>query len=439
MFDLAVIGLGPAGLEVVNIALKNKMNVIAFEENELGGTCLNVGCVPTKSLIHCAKVYKEISNSSKLGINLIKEPDINFELMLKRKDNIVSKFLKILNSGLSKNITLVKSHAELFIDDNEIVIVCDDNVYKAKNIIISSGSKPIELSNLRFDNKCIISSDDLFNLNQIPKSITIVGSGAVGLEWAQVFSFLGSSVSLVEKAPFVAPLLDIDIQKRIERVLRECGIDFYKNDFIQSYIDGEIVLKSGKKFCSDIILVAAGRKVNLPKISVLGCKENYKLNIYDDFRTDFDNLFVIGDATGGTMLAHNATFQAVCVMDVILKKSKMNATKSIPSVIYLTPEIASVGMIEQDIGNKDGYIISKVLLSSIAKSWCDEASSGFIKLIIKDNIIKGAHLVCPEASSLITLLSYFIDNNVIIDDIKKMVFPHPSYSELIKEALRNVG
>lgn len=437
MFDIAVIGLGPAGLEIVDIALKNNLKVVAFERNELGGTCLNVGCVPTKSLLHCAKVYKEILNCSKLGIELNKEPNINFSLMLDRKDEIVSKFTKILNSSLSKNITLIKSDAEIYIDDNEPVVVCEDNIYKAKYIVIATGSKPVELNDLKFDSKFILSSDDLYNLRNIPTSITIVGSGAIGLEWAQIFSFLGSNVSIVEKAPCIAPLLDIDIQKRIERILKTNNINFYKNDYIIKANKDEIILNSGARLASQIILSAVGRKPVFPKIFVSGCKEEYKLNIFENCRTEFDNLFVAGDVSGAIMLAHNASSQAHEVMNLILK-NKISEHKNIPSVIYITPQIATVGLNEQNIVNKADYKISKVLLSSIAKSWCDESSDGFIKLIIKDNLIKGAHLVCPEASSLVVLLSYFIDNNVEIDKIRQIIFPHPSYGELILEAIKNV-
>lgn len=437
MYDLAVIGLGPAGLEAVEVAVKNNLKVVAFEEKELGGTCLNVGCIPTKSLIHCAKLFNEISNASKLGINVAELPDFNFSKMLERKDDIVSKFTKTLNSSLLKNVTLIKSRAELYIDNDEPLIICDDNIYKAKNIIVSTGSKSIELPDLKFDSKFVLSSDDLFNLNKIPNSITIVGSGAIGLEWAQIFAFLGSKVTIVEKAPVLAPSLDCDLQKRIERILKVNNIDFYKGDYIVSANNHEITLNSGKKINSDIILVAVGRKANLPKVSVLGCSEDFKLNIIDNFKTEFENLYIIGDATSGVMLAHNASYQAKCLMNKILNNEDFEY-RAIPSVIYLTPEIASCGVCEQAVKNDSEYTVSKIMLASIAKSWCDEAQDGFIKLIIKDNAIKGAHLVCPEASSLITLLSYFIDNCVSLDEIKKMIFPHPSYSELILRAVKNV-
>ena len=196
MYDLAVIGLGPAGLEAVDIALKNNLKVIAFEKNEPGGTCLNVGCIPTKALLYSSKMYSKMKNSSKLGIE-IQEIDFSFDKMLERKNNIVSKFTKILNSDLSKRITLIKQEAELLIDEDEVVISCEDNLYKAKNIIIATGSKPVELPELKFDGKFILSSDDLFSLVNLPKSITIVGSGAIGLEWAYILSNLGVDVNIV--------------------------------------------------------------------------------------------------------------------------------------------------------------------------------------------------------------------------------------------------
>ena len=433
MYDLAVIGLGPAGLEAVDIALKNNLKVIAFEKNEPGGTCLNVGCIPTKALLYSSKMYSKMINSSKLGIE-IQGIDFSFDKMIERKNNIISKFTKILNSDLSKRITLIKHEAELWIDENDLVISCEDNLYKAKNIIIATGSKPIELTELKFDGNFILSSDDLFSLVDLPKSITIVGSGAIGLEWAYILSNLGVDVNIVEKAKNIAPLLDVDIQKRIERILKSNKVKIYKDDYIISAKPNEIILNSNIKLESDVILSAVGRKPVLPSIKVSGCSEEYKINVNDDFSTEFYNLFVIGDAKSDIMLAHCASYQAKTLMDMLLYNKKQSR-KTIPSVVYLSPEIACCGINGQDID--DTYTVKSTLLSRVAKSWCDEANDGMIKLILKDNKLKGAHLVCPEASILVTFLSYFIDKNIDISELEDIIYPHPSYSELLLEVLKS--
>ena len=434
MFDLAVIGLGPAGLEAVEVALKKGLNVVAFEKNELGGTCLNVGCVPTKALLYSSNMYSKINNFSKLGIEVDCNVNFSWQKMLDRKNDIVSKFNKVLNSSLSKNISLIKGEAEIWLDDDELIITCNDNLYKAKNILIATGSSPIELFGLEFDKKFVLSSDDLFSLQELPKSITIVGSGAIGLEWAQIFSNLDVEVNIIEKAPVVAPLFDIDIQKRIERILKSKKITIYKDDFIVSANPNEIVLNSGKIIKSEKILCAVGRKPILPCVKVLGCSEEYKIKLIDNYRTDFDNLYVAGDASGGVMLAHCASCEAKDIINSIVSGCS-KPKKEIPSVVYLSPEIAACGIKGQDID--ETYTVKQVLLSRIAKAWCDDSSDGFIKLIIKNDELKGAHLVCPDASTMITFLAYFINNKVKIDEIEDMIFPHPSYSELILEAIKN--
>lgn len=436
MYDLAIIGLGPAGLEACDIALKNNLNVIAFEENELGGTCLNQGCIPTKAILHCTNLLNELKQADKLGIQLFSSPNFNWHKILERKIDIVSKFNKVLEPSLKRKITLVKSRAEICVIDNEIQICADDNYYQAKNIIIATGSKPFEVKGLEFDHDFIISSDDLYKLTTLPKSIAIVGSGAIGLEWAMIFSSLNVEVKLIEKAQSIAPALDIDIQKRIERILKANNIDFYKNDYIKEIKNNTIILNSETSFDVDLVLCCVGREPILPDILISGCQENYKLKTYSDYSTDFDNLFVIGDANKEMMLAHAASFQARSVMNKILF-NKPIIKKQIPSVIYMFPEIASVGLKEQDIENKDEYIIKKLLVTSIAKSWCDNASDGLVKVIIKNNLIIGAHVVSKDADLLISIFNILIDKKVPIDEIEDIIFPHPSFAEVVSEVLKN--
>ena len=436
MYDLAIIGLGPAGLEAAQIAIKNNLNVIAFEKKELGGTCLNVGCIPTKSILYTSQLLKEIQESSNLGINMFSSPSYSWQTILDRKIEIVNKFNKLLNTTISKNLTLIKAKAEININYNNLEIYADDNVYQAKNILICTGSSPIELPGLPFDGNFVINSDDLFNMQDLPKKITIVGSGAIGLEWAKILSDLGVQVKLIEKAPTLAPLLDIELQKRIERILKQNKIEYYKNDYITSVSNDLVTLNSGCAFDTDCILIAIGRKPNLPSITISGCMEKYKLKAEKDGSCDIENLFIVGDAQGQSMLAHSASYQARSIMNKILFNKPIK-NKPIPSVIYITPEIASVGLREQDIKNKEEYTIKKILVSAIAKSWCDNAADGLVKLIIKDNLIVGGHIVSKEASALISIINIFIEQKISINEIEDMIFPHPSFSEIIQEVIKN--
>ena len=431
MFDLAVIGLGPAGLEAINIAVKNNLKVVAFEKNELGGTCLNVGCIPTKAILHSSSLYKEIKNSSKVGIDITDNISINWQQVTTRQKEIVNKFTKLLNMATSKNITLVKQEASLKVLGDDVEIIANNEIYKAKNIIIATGSTAFELPNLPFDNEFILNSDDMFKLEKLPSSIAIVGSGAIGLEWAKIMSDFGVEVKLIEKAQNLAPNLDIELQKRIERILKINKIDFYKDDFIVDIKDNNVVLNSGKSFNVDKVLVAVGRKKILPEII-----SDNEFEVFDNMQSNIKNVCVAGDALGGLMLAHNASYQAHQIMNKILNNKEITK-KLVPSVIYITPEIASIGLREQDIENVEEYKISKLMITSIAKSWCDEAADGIIKIITKDNILVGAHVVIKEASSLISIFAVLIDKKINLDEISEMIFPHPSYAEAILEVVKN--
>lgn len=435
MYDLAVIGLGPAGLEAVSIALKNNLNVIAFEREEVGGACLNVGCIPTKTILHTSQLIREINNASNVGISLFSAADFSWQKILDRKTEIVNKFTKILNSQLSKNITLVKAEVQLNVDHDEIELIANNEIFKAKNVIIATGSTPVELPGLPFDGNFVINSDDFYRMQSLPRRITIVGSGAIGLEWAKILSDLNVEVKLVEKAPAIAPLLDIELQKRAERILKAQNVEFFKNDYIAKISNNLVILGSETAFETDCILVAIGRKPVLPK-TTMGSFGEYNITPDEYGFTDFENLFVAGDATGYSMLAHNASYQARCIMNKILF-DKPIIRKAIPSVIYTMPEIASIGVREQDIQGLEGYKIKKILIPSIAKSWCDDCADGLVKAILFGDKIVGAHVVSKDASSLISIFSILIDRQISIYDVQDMIFPHPSYAEAILEMLKD--
>ncbi len=428
MYDIAVIGMGSAGIEAINLALKNGLSVIAFEENEVGGTCLNKGCIPTKAILHSANLFHEIKNAANIGINA-ENVSFDWKKILNRKNEIVTKFKNAINLSFSKKITIIDSKAEINKVNDEISIIANNETHKAKNIIIATGSVPMELPNLKFDKNKILNSDDMFNLDELPKNIVIIGSGAIGLEWAEILSAFNSNVTIIEKAKNLAPNMDLDIQKRLDRILKQKNITFFKDDFVAEINNNELTLNSGKLVSYDKILVAVGRKKILPK-------SNIDITINPDFTTNLNNVYVIGDCSGDIMLAHNASFQARKVVDKIIFNKPIKK-QLVPSAIYITPEIASVGLKEQDIIDKSAYKIQKFMVPSLAKSWCDNQADGFIKVILKDDIIVGAHIVSKNAVELISIFNILINKQIKKDEIIDMIFPHPSYSEMILELMKN--
>ena len=436
-YDVAIIGLGPAGIEFAKEALKKGLKVIAFEKSFAGGTCLNVGCVPTKTMLRLAEVFSLVKNSNKFSIEL-NSNNITFSYpkMVELRTQVVAKLQNALvKSLLNMGLEIVPGEAEIIIDGNSASILNSSLRYDAKNIIVSTGSCASCVPGLEFNHDTVLNSDDLLKLQALPKSILIIGSGAIGLEWACILNSLGVEVSVIELANSLAPNCDIDISARVERIFKMRKIKFYKNTTLKSFDNSVATLSGGCAVNCEKILCAIGRVPLLPKFT-----GNFTLKINPDCTTNISNLFVTGDARGSKMLAHAATFEA----RALFKKLYCNVDfkiSQIPSVIYLTPEIASIGIREQDIQNledREQYKITKIPVSYLAKSWCDAQTDGFIKLILKDNFIAGAHIVSNEASALITQIAIAMKANLTSDELCDVVFPHPSYSEGIWEALNNV-
>ena len=402
-YEYGIIGGGPAGYTAGILLAKQGHTVVLFEKDELGGTCLNRGCIPTKALLHASEIYKQALNSSKYGLD-IEIKNFDFSKIAEYRDNTVVKIRKGLELAV-KNSGVNVVYAEAKVTENK-TIFANGEEYKVGKIITATGSMPREVKGLEFDGKFILNSDDVLKLTELPKSVLIVGSGAIGIEWARIFSNFGVEVTLTELAEHLVPLADIEVSKRIERIFKQNKIKFYLNDSISKIENKKVTLKSGAELEPDFILSAVGRIPVNP----------------------FNNNCVIGDACGEIQLAHYAIHQAVNFAEGI------DFVKSLtPSVIYGEPEIAWVGIREQDCDETFEKITLPI--SALGKSWCDDSTDGFIKLIVKDNLIHGAHIVSKEASALIHEVLIVMQNNIKVSDLKKVCFAHPTYSEGIFEAI----
>lgn len=406
-FEYGIIGGGPAGYTSAMFLAKQGHSVVLFEKDKLGGTCLNKGCIPTKSFLHSSEVFATIKNSQNYGItcdNFL----FDFSKIVEKKDTTVEKIRKALELAVRNSGTKVV-YANACVKENNLILA-DGTEYKVNKMIIATGSRPRPIKGFEFDGKFILSSDDILNIKELPTSILIVGSGAIGTEWARIFANFGVEVSIVEMAEHLIPIADIDVSKRIERIFKQNKIKYYTQDCVSKIQDKTVILKSGIKINPDYILVATGREPVCP---------------------DCKNDKILGDACGEIQLAHYAIHQA--------KNYALNIPydkKLIPAIIYGNPEIAWVGLREQDVD--DSYQKSKLLLTALGKAWCDDATDGFIKLITKNDQIYGAHIVSKEASSLIHILLLAIQNKLSIEDLKACCFAHPTYSEGIFDLLVNL-
>lgn len=397
-FEYGVIGGGPAGYTAAMNLAKQGHSVVLFEKDKLGGTCMNKGCIPTKSLLHSSEVFANLKKAEEFGIT----SDISqfdFAKVVEKKDKTIEKIRKSLELAV-KNSGVQTFYAEACIKDKN-TIKTEEKEYTVGQIILAAGSKPKEIKGLEFDHKFILSSDDVLNFTQLPKSVVIVGSGAIGTEWARIFTNFGSEVTIVELAEKLIPPADIEISKRLERIYKQKKIKFYLNDYIENVVDKTVTLKSGNSITAEIILVAAGREPICPTC---------------------DGIKVLGDSCGEIQLAHYAIHQAQEYTNSVSFNKKLT-----PSVIYGEPEIAWVGLREQDVD--ETYKKAMLPITALGKSWCDDATDGFIKIITKDNKIVGAHVVSKEASTLIHILLLAIQMEIGVDRLKEICFAHPTYAE----------
>lgn len=409
-FDLGIIGGGPAGYTAAFQARSKGLSVVLFEKDKVGGVCLNRGCIPTKAILHSAEQYEEMKSATELGITA-ENLSFDYSKVVERKDKIVEKLRKSLELSL-KNSGVVVVNAEAKIPSHtmkngENQVFANEEIYECKKIITATGSKPRDFDGLRFDHKFILSSDDILNLKTLPKSIVIIGSGAIGIEWARILSAFDVEVTVVEMADHLLPLADIEVSKRVERIFKSKKIKFYTSNGVEKIENQNVTLKSGETLTPELVLLATGRTPQ----PIENCD------------------ICIGDACGKIQLAHFAIKQAVAEIANIEFNENL-----VPSVVYGCPEIAWIGKREQDL-EEGNYKKSNILISALGKSHCDNCSDGFIKILSQEGKIVGAHIVSKEAASLIQEITIAMQNNIAIDDLKKVCFAHPTYSEGIFECL----
>jgi len=373
-----------------------------------------------------------------LGIS-VENLSFDYAKVIERKDKIVEKLRKSLELSL-KNAGVIVINAEAtpleFVSSPQLtnkfnpprfslplpgegIITAGGETYQCSKIITATGSEPKDFPNLRFDHEFILNSDDILNMTTLPKSILIIGSGAIGVEWARIFSAFDVDVTIVELAEHLLPLADIEVSKRVERIFKAKKIKFYLSDCVEKICHSEeqgggatssVYLKSGITLKPEKILLAVGRKPDV-----------------------FENAdCCIGDACGKIQLAHFAIKQAVKEISGIEFNENL-----VPGVVYGCPEIAWIGKREQDL-DVGTYQKSNLLISALGKSHCDNCTDGFIKILSSNGKILGAHIVSKEASSLIQQIAIAMQNDITIDDLKKVCFAHPTYSEGIFESVFNI-
>ncbi len=419
--------------------------------DKLGGVCLNKGCIPSKALIASAEQYNKMKHAAAFGISLDSKPVYDWNLMLARKDKIVS--------GLVGGIGgLFKSHGVDHIigsgkvsGKNEVTVTDEDGKetkLTTDNIIIATGSRAASIPSFPIDGKRILTSDHLLQLENLPKSILIVGAGVIGCEWACMLSMLEVDVTMVEMLDHALPMEDIDSSKLFERELKKMKIKLHTKTKVEKIIPGpdgvSAHLSGGKTIEVNQVLVSIGRAFNTEEIGLedVGIKmnKNGSIKTADDMRTNIKNIFAIGDVRGEILLAYTATHDGTVAVDNALGEKVKKNYLGVPSVIFTHPEVASVGMTEAQASEKHTLAIGKFPLRALGKAHAENEIAGEVKVIAdkKTDKVLGVHVVGVHATEVIHSAVVAVNQGLTAKQLGSIIFGHPVISESVMEAAHDV-
>ena len=453
-FDITVIGSGPAGYVCAIRAAQLGYNVCCIEKGQtLGGTCLNIGCIPSKSLLHSSHLYDQASDLKKLGINF---DNVSFDLskIMEKKSESVESLTKGVEFLFKKNKINRKSGFAKLKNINEIEILSGEKseTIKSAKIIIATGSEVSSPDGVVIDEKDILSSTGALSLQSVPNHLVVIGAGYIGLEMGSVWSRLGSKVTVIEYADRILPGMDTEVSSSFQKILIKQGFDFKLSTALRSVSkegDSLSVSVENKGQTMDIdcdkVLISTGRRpytfgLNLEE---LGVKLNDKGFIITDnhFKTSIDNIYAVGDCKLGPMLAHKASEEGTAVAEIIDGQAGHVNYNAIPSVIYTAPEVASVGKTEDEI-KAEGvtYKVGKFPFTANAKAKVMNDTGGFVKILSdnKTDEVLGVHIIGADAGNMIGELTVAMEFGASAEDIARTCHAHPTLTESIKEAALNV-
>jgi dihydrolipoamide dehydrogenase len=449
---LSIIGSGPGGYVAAIRAAQLGAQVTVIEEEEVGGTCLNRGCIPTKSLVASADALIKARKSEDFGLDLKGEISPNLSKILARKDKIVSTQVKgVRNLFKSWAITLKEGRGR-FISPNTLHVTMKDGSgerIESDRTIIATGSRPFEVPAFPFDGRNVISSNDALRLDRIPRSILIVGAGIIGCEFACILKEFGSDVTLVEMLPRAVATEDIEISELLEREFRKKKIKLIKNVKAERLdIKGDGVhatISDGKKIAVEKVLVAVGRALNSDGIGIeeIGMEKGKRGEIAVNGRmeTNIPGVYAIGDVAGGPLLAHVASRQGIIAVRNMMGNEEEIDYTSVPSAIFTSPEIASVGLREQDAAaNNINIRTGHFQFRALGKAHVMGEIEGLVKIVsdLRTDRVLGVHIIGPHASDLIHEGTLAIRNGLTVRDVSETIHAHPTLSEVLMEAAEDV-
>lgn len=425
-YQLIVVGGGPGGYTAAFRAAELGMSVAIVDDNDLGGVCLNWGCIPTKSLLKNAEVFELINDASSYGIEIGK-PKVHFDKIIDKTIQARKRLSKGLHFQVRKlGVDFFPGFAS-FINQNSIEV--NGNTLHGDTFIIATGSKAKHLQSLDHSSKNIMTAKDIFNLKKLPKSMTIIGAGAIGVEFAYFFNAFGTSITLLEAQENILPNEDVEVSQWMHKVLKRKKVDIQTNTLATEINDENVLVSIGVEGNS--------RGFGLNKIGIeIGTNQHIKVD--KDGKTNIDNIYAVGDVVGPPWLAHVSSTEGLYVVEHI---SKLNPKKidynCIPACTYSKPEIGSIGL-SQEMLDKDGidYKVVKSFFNANGKAVASSSTEGFIKILVsKDNYVLGAHIIGSNATEMISEFSLAMRNKLSVENILDSIHPHPTFSEAIFETL----
>jgi len=453
-FDVIVIGGGPGGYVCAIRSAQLGFKTACIESRgTLGGTCLNVGCIPSKSLLNLSENYHKAQREfNSLGIEASRIK-LNLSKMMSNKNKSVLTLTKGVEYLFKKNkITYLKGNGS--ISSQNIITVVDEfkkkSNYQTKNIVISTGSIPASLPEIKIDENIIVSSTGALSFNKVPKELIIIGGGYIGLEMGSVWKRLGSNVTVVEFLDHIIPGMDSDISTEFLKILKKQGINFKLNSKVTavSTVKDQAVVdftnnESAKRerIQTDKVLIAVGRKPNIEGLNLtkIGIKKDTqgRIQVNKKFQTKFENIYAIGDVIPGPMLAHKAEDEGIAVAEIIAGQAGHVNYDVIPAVIYTSPEVAAVGKTEEQLKKeKIKYKVGKFPFLANSRARVNNETEGFVKIIAdeKSDKVLGAHMIGPHVGTMIAEVVLAMEFGASSEDIARTCHAHPTHTEAIKEA-----
>lgn len=456
MYDLAIIGGGPGGYVAAGRAGAAGLSVVLFEKREMGGVCLNEGCIPTKTLLYSAKVYDYANHADRYGVN-VEGASIDFGAIFKRKEKVVKKLVGGVKAQMKgAKVEVVKGEAVIQGRGADgITITCDQTDYQARNLLICSGSEAAvpPIPGLREGlGGVVVTNREILSLQEQPQKLVVIGGGVIGMEFASFFNSIGTQVTVVEMLPKILGPLDDEISAMLQAQYEKKGVEFHLSCKVVAVEGNDVVYEDPQgntcRATGDKILVSVGRRANIQGIGLenIGVElalnpagRPYGIKVDEKMRTNVPGVYAAGDVTGFSMLAHTASREGEVAVNTILGKEDRMRYNAIPGVVYTNPEVAGAGVTEAEAARKGlDYTVLKLPMAYAGRFVAEnERGEGLCKVIVGKQYheVLGVHMLGNPCSEMIHSACMAIEQEMTVEQLKEVVFPHPTVSEILKETI----